>query len=57
MVRQAAHGLEYLHQNGIVHRDIWPANMWITPAERLKLIELARRATSSRFSMRKPAPS
>ena len=39
LVRQAALGLEYLHQNGIIHRDVSPANMWITPAERLKLIE------------------
>ncbi len=39
LVRQAALGLEYLHQNGIVHRDVSPANMWITPSERLKLIE------------------
>jgi eukaryotic-like serine/threonine-protein kinase len=39
LVRHAALGLEYLHQNGIVHRDVSPANMWITSAERLKLIE------------------
>ncbi len=39
LVRQAALGLEYLHQNGIIHRDVSPANMWITSGERLKLIE------------------
>ena len=31
LIRQAAEGLEYLNQRGIVHRDIKPANLMLCP--------------------------
>ncbi len=33
IIRQAAHGLEYIHQNGMVHRDIKPSNLMVTLTE------------------------
>jgi serine/threonine-protein kinase len=36
---QAAMGLEYLHSQGIVHRDVQPANLWITPGGVMKIME------------------
>jgi len=49
LIRQAALGLEYLHESEIVHRDVSPANMWITPDERLKLIEFGAARDSLAF--------
>ena len=49
LIRQAALGLEYLHEHEIVHRDVSPANMWITPDERLKLIEFGAARDSLAF--------
>lgn len=49
LIRQAALGLEYLHQNDIILRDVSPANMWITPDERLKLIEFGAARDSLAF--------
>jgi serine/threonine protein kinase len=39
IIRQAALGLDYLHSQGIVHRDVQPANLWITPAGAVKIME------------------
>ncbi len=49
LIRQAALGLEYLHQNEIILRDVSPANMWITPDERLKLVEFGAARDSLSF--------
>ena len=41
--------MEYLHQNEIILRDVSPANMWITPDERLKLVEFGAARDSLSF--------
>jgi serine/threonine protein kinase len=39
LVRQATLGLESLHEAEILHRDLRPANLWISHQEQLKLME------------------
>jgi len=39
LMREAALGLAYLHEKGLVHRDVQPGNMWITGAGVLKMME------------------
>ena len=39
LLRDAAAALGHLHEHGFVHRDVRPANMWITPGGVLKLME------------------
>lgn len=39
LMRDAASALAHLHERGFVHRDVRPANMWITPGGVLKLME------------------
>lgn len=39
MIQQAAQGLAHLHAEEIVHRDIRPANLWITAHGVLKIME------------------
>lgn len=39
LISQAAFGLDYLHSQEIVHRDICPANLWVTTSEIVKIME------------------
>jgi len=40
VVLQAARALEYLRENGVVHRDIKPGNIMVTPDNTVKVIDL-----------------
>jgi serine/threonine protein kinase len=40
VVRQAARGLQHLHEQGLVHRDVKPANLMLTPSGRVKVLDL-----------------
>jgi WD40 repeat protein len=48
-VRQAALGLQHAHERGMVHRDIKPHNLMVTPAGQVKILDfgLARFALES----------
>lgn len=39
LMRDAALGLAHFHDKGLVHRDVCPANMWITTGGLLKIME------------------
>jgi serine/threonine protein kinase len=40
VIRQAALGLQHLHEQGLVHRDVKPSNLMLTPCGRVKLLDL-----------------
>ena len=40
LIVQAAHGLEYAHQHGIVHRDVKPANLLLQTSGRVVVLDL-----------------
>jgi serine/threonine protein kinase len=49
LIRQAALGLESLHQADIVHRDLRPDNLWITRHGQLKIMEFGAARDSLSF--------
>ena len=40
IITQAALGLQYAHEQGFVHRDVKPGNLWITPDKTVKVLDL-----------------
>ena len=40
IITQAAKGLEHAHQNGLIHRDVKPANLLVTPEGHTKVSDL-----------------
>jgi serine/threonine protein kinase len=40
VIRQAALGLQHLHKHGLVHRDVKPSNLMLTPSGRVKVLDL-----------------
>ncbi len=49
LIREAALGMSYLHGLGVVLRDVQPANLWLTPARQLKIMEFGAAHDSLEF--------
>lgn len=49
IIRQAARGLHYIHQQGLVHRDIKPGNVFFTDQGIVKIIDLGLASVAEGF--------
>lgn len=49
LIREVALGMSYLHGMGVVLRDVQPANLWLTPARHLKIMEFGAARDSLEF--------
>lgn len=49
LIREAALGMQYLHDQGVILRDVQPANLWITAAGHLKIMEFGAAEDSLAF--------
>ncbi len=50
IISQAAEGLQHAHENGLVHRDVKPGNLIVTPEGNTKLTDLGLAAFSTESS-------
>src|SRR3954447_7175983 len=48
IIRQVARALDHAHQAGVIHRDVKPANILITPEGKAKLVDLGIATASER---------
>src|SRR3954447_2241597 len=48
IIRQVAAALDYAHQAGVIHRDVKPANILISPEGKAKLVDLGISTASER---------
>ncbi|QDV49616.1 serine/threonine-protein kinase [Gimesia fumaroli] len=40
ILRQAANGFQYIHNNNLIHRDIKPSNLFLTTEGKIKILDL-----------------
>jgi len=57
IISQAAEGLLHAHQQGLVHRDVKPGNLMVTPEGLTKLTDLGLAAFSSEEATTEPSSS